>query len=72
MSMELSTACSKETRPVIGNPKALIIQPCDNLHPLYKATLEPYLNVRALIIRIGFGSHYTIIITSPQNSIGKY
>ena len=30
-------------------------------------------NVWALIIRIGFGAHYTIlIIRNPQNSMGKH
>ena len=30
-------------------------------------------NIGALIIRIGFGAHYTIIILrNPQNSIGNY
>ena len=30
-------------------------------------------NIGALIIRIGFGAHYIIVmVRNPQNSIGKY
>ena len=44
-----------------------------NLRPQKRETKPDLVNIGALIVRIGFGAHYTIItIRSPQNGIGNY